>query len=101
MQIAKPLSASLRFIRYNGEALCWSISLLALFFLPETKGTSLCLFSAMGIDICPGCGIGHSMHYALRLQFRESLQQHPLGIFAIMIIFNRVRALLFSEKINA
>lgn len=100
MQIANPLNASFRFIRCNGEALCWCIALIVLFFLPETKGTSLCLFKAMGIDICPGCGIGHSMHYALRLQFRESLQHHPLGIFAIMIIFNRIRTLLFSEKIN-
>lgn len=98
MQITKPLTASFRFIRCNGEALFWSLAMLVLFFLPETEGPSLCVFKAIGINSCPGCGIGHSMHDVLRLQFRESFQHHPLGVFAIIIIFNRIRTLLFSVK---
>lgn len=84
-------------LRHNLELLCWSAALIALFFLSENKSdTSLCLFSAFGFGKCPGCGIGHAMHYALKLEFVQSFNHHPLGILAVIIIFNRIRQLIIQ-----
>jgi hypothetical protein len=82
-------------LRNNGELVCWITALVVLFFLPEGTGQSLCLFKAIGFTACPGCGIGHSMHDALRLRLGSSINHHPLGIIAILIIFNRI-TLLFK-----
>lgn len=79
------------------ELLCWTGALVALFFLPENKSdTSLCVFSAMGFGKCPGCGIGHAMHYAMRAEWVTSFHHHPLGIVAVIIILNRIRQLIIQ-----
>jgi len=44
----------------------------------------------MGFEHCPGCGMGHSLHYLMKLQIKESLTQHPLGIFALVVILLRI-----------
>ena len=81
------------------ELICWTGALFALFFLSENRSeTSLCVFTAVGFGHCPGCGIGHAMHFALRGAFRQSFNHHPLGIFAVIIIFNRIRVLLKQKN---
>lgn len=83
----------------NLELLFWFSALMALFFLPVTKSeTSLCVFSLLGFGKCPGCGIGHSIHYALRADFASSFYHHPLGILAVLVIFNRIRVLIKQNK---
>ncbi len=91
------LSFIKKWLRRNFELLCWSTALILLFFLPENKSdSSLCLFSALGFGKCLGCGIGHAMHYALKLEFVQSFSHHPLGILAVIIIFNRIRQLIIQ-----
>jgi hypothetical protein len=89
----------LKWFHKNLELLCWTTALAVLFFLSEnTKDTSLCLFSLVGFGHCPGCGIGHAIHYALHLQVAASFQHHPLGIFAVIVIFIRIKQLLYPLK---
>jgi hypothetical protein len=77
----------------------WLFKHFDLFFLPENKTeTSLCVFSALGFGKCPGCGIGHAMHFALRAEWLESLKHHPLGILAVVILLNRIRQLIIQIK---
>lgn len=81
------------------ELLCWIAAIIALFFLPEKiNDTSLCLFSLLGLGHCPGCGIGHAIHYALRLDLSLSFQFHPIGIPAVIIIFMRIKRLLYQTN---
>ena len=81
------------------ELLFWIAALIALFFLPENQTTaSLCPASLLGLGRCPGCGIGHAIHYALHLQLSASFQQHPLGIFTVIIIFIRIKQLIYTQK---
>lgn len=83
----------------NFELLFWSAAMIVLFFLPVNKSeTSLCVFSLLGFGKCPGCGIGHSIHYALRADFASSFYHHPLGILAVLVIFNRIRLLIKHNK---
>lgn len=80
------------------ELAIWVIALCALYFMQATTvSKSLCFFSWMGIRQCPGCGIGHSINAALHLQFSNSFQYHPMGIIAIIIIFNRIKQLAFKS----
>ena len=80
------------------EIICWCTALLALFFMPAVDNSpSLCLFRFIGFDHCPGCGIGHSIHYALHLEFTASLQHHIFGLPAVLIIAYRIKQLSFLK----
>ena len=81
------------------ELCFWITAIVVLFFMNAgSNESSLCFFHWLGINRCPGCGIGHSIHSALHLQFIQSLQQHPLGIVAVVIIFSRIKQLSFPLK---
>ena len=78
------------------ELLFWLFAIAALFFLPENKpDTSLCISGLLGLGHCPGCGIGHSIHYALHLHFTASFQHHPMGIIGVLVIFIRIKQLRY------
>lgn len=98
-RLIRLLYRTVLYIRKNPERLFWSAALIILFFLPETKSAvSLCVFSLFGFGPCPGCGIGHAIHYALRLDINASFQHHPLGIPAVIIIFIRIKQLIHQTK---
>ncbi len=81
------------------ECLFWITAFIILFFLPENQAPkSLCPFTLLGLGHCPGCGIGHSIHYVLHGQFTLSFQQHPLGILAVIVIFMRIKQLIQPKK---
>ena len=86
------------FARRNAEWMFWSIALFILFFMDEMSGSSLCFFHWLGLEQCPGCGIGHSIQAALHLRFAQSIQFHPFGILAVFIILNRIRHLILKSK---
>jgi hypothetical protein len=48
----------------------------------------------MGFKYCPGCGLGHSISYFLHGEVTRSLQTHPLGIIATVILVSRIFSLL-------
>jgi len=86
-------------LRKHFELLCWITALIVLFFLSENQtDSSLCIFSLLGFGHCPGCGIGHAIHYALHLKLAVSFQHHPLGIFAVIVIFIRIKQLIYPVK---
>ncbi len=86
----------IHWIRKHLELLFWVVSLAALFCLPENKvANSLCLSGLLGFGRCPGCGIGHAIHYALHLNFATSFRYHLLGIFGVMVIFIRIIHLVY------
>jgi hypothetical protein len=82
---------------------CWATALTLLYFLhPAENAMSFCLLSHLGISICPGCGIGHAIHYALHFQFRESFHAHLLGIPAtIGIAYLSIKPFLITNKMYA
>lgn len=51
---------------------------------------SLCFFKFIGINYCPGCGLGHSISYLFHGHFKESFNAHPLGLFAVVMILCRI-----------
>lgn len=78
------------------EPMIWLAALLWLGLSePEQFGDfTFCPLSNLGITICPGCGLGRSVSYALHGQFTQSLQAHVLAIPAICILSFRILSLL-------
>ncbi len=89
-------------INRNLEAIMWSFALLYLMFINpyELNHFSFCLFNIIGIDFCPGCGIGRSISMIYHGDILGSLKMHPLGIFALGVIFYRIVTLLQKNKLN-
>ncbi len=88
----------------NIEALIWILGLIYLFFVNTDSHYSFCLFKYLGIDFCPGCGLGRSIHYLMHFEILKSIHTHPLGIFAFIILLHRIFILLIpglkNTKVN-
>lgn len=86
-------------MKYAAEPVIWTIALLLLFFLdPSSQSISFCLFRFIGLQFCFGCGIGHAIHYVLHLEFKQSFQEHMLGIPAAIGILYTILKSVISEK---
>jgi hypothetical protein len=65
---------------------------------PYSPGASFCLFDAAGIEYCPGEGLGRSIAHLFRGNFYESVQAHPVGFAAVLIIMIRVGSILHRNR---
>ena len=73
------------------EAIAWTVGLLLLAIAdPDNQHFSLCPLKNAGWDFCPGCGLGTSISYFFHGDLRQSLQTHPLGICAVIILSFRI-----------
>lgn len=70
-----------------------------IFLDPFGQSASICPIDRMGFDFCPGCGLGKSVAFAVRGNLSASLQSHPLGLFAILIIIARIGS-VFRRNVN-
>lgn len=84
------------------EALFWSVGLLYLLFINpyESSHVSLCPYKNLGIDFCPGCGLGKSISLFYHGDFLHSIKTHPLGIIAFVLIAARVIHLIRNKYFN-
>ncbi len=89
-------------MRKYSATVIWTSALCLLYFMDISKGLpSFCLFKLIGFKSCFGCGIGHSIYYALHFNFRQSFQEHVLGIPAtICIIYNIFESIYQLTKTN-
>ena len=84
------------------ELAVWAGSLLWLGLAEvESAHYSVCVFGAIGLPNCPGCGLGHGISHLLHGRLAESWASHPLTIPALLILLNRMRQLLtFKPLVN-
>ena len=61
---------------------------------PATTGESWCVFAQLGIEWCPGCGLGHAIAHLARGEWAASLQAHPLGGAVVVLLIGRIATLL-------
>jgi hypothetical protein len=81
------------------ELIFWVTALVLLGIAePEQHGHvhhfTLCPLANLGIDWCPGCGVGRAITQALHGNLAESFGQHWFGIPALLIILYRIVVLL-------
>ena len=86
----------MKFFRRYFELAAWIIALVLMATMdPETNAHySFCFFKFIGIQYCPGCGLGHSISYLFHGNLKESLEAHPLGVFAVAVILTRIYKLI-------
>ncbi|MTI25174.1 DUF2752 domain-containing protein [Fulvivirga kasyanovii] len=84
-------------MRFSPEGIIWLTALIALALLPTESSThfTLCPLSNLGLDFCPGCGLGRSISLAFQGELTASFATHPLGLFAIIILSYRIITLSF------
>ena len=76
---------------YPLEGYIWITALIFLAFVnADSTHFTFCPFHNLGIDFCPGCGLGRSIHYLLSFELIKSFQAHPLGGFALIVILHRI-----------
>ena len=81
---------------YLTEALCWMMGLVSLVFLNPTAPHlfSLCPFSWIFENGCPGCGLGRAIAFLYRGQWQASWQAHPLAVPALLLLSRRIYQLV-------
>lgn len=85
------------------EPFIWTVALAAIYFMNISgEGVSLCVFKFIGFQSCIGCGIAHSIHHLLHLNFSHSIHDHILGIPATTgILYNIIKPFIhFKTKLN-
>jgi hypothetical protein len=89
-------------MRKYSEAIIWAFALLLLYFMDTSKETtSICIFKLLGFKSCPGCGIGHAIHFALHFNFQKSFHEHILGIpVTIGILYTIINSFLNQNQQN-
>lgn len=77
---------------FGFEAVVWTFGLLYLAFIhsPGETHFTVCPLANLGIDFCPGCGLGNSISYLFKGDFISSFVAHPLGIFALIVLTLRI-----------
>lgn len=80
----------------NPEVFIWLFALILLTFLPVNTSShfTICPVANLGIDWCPGCGLGRSISLFFRGDLVNSFNAHPLGIPAVIILSGRVISLI-------
>ena len=59
---------------------------------------SLCILENIGVDWCPGCGLGRAMALLLKGEFSASWDKHPLAAFAFVVIVSRIFKIIHHLK---
>ena len=83
----------------TSEIFIWSSALiyLAIFNHPDHNHFTICPIKNLGIDFCPGCGLGNSISYLFHGDFISSFNAHPFGIPALIILVSRIISLIKQE----
>ena len=78
------------------ELIAWISALLLLARLDPNTGddSSLCILHYIGLQYCPGCGLGRSIAYLFRGELKLSFDTHFMGVPAAGIMLHRIFTLI-------
>lgn len=78
-------------LQKHSEWIVFSLGLILLAMMaPDESRHSLCLFEWIGIEFCPGEGLGHSISYTFRGNIEAALESHFAGPAAVLILILRI-----------
>ncbi|MEE1884408.1 DUF2752 domain-containing protein [Pedobacter flavus] len=80
---------------FSFELCFWIVAILLLWTSnPNNHHFSLCPLVNLGIDWCPGCGIGRSISWILKGNIKESFNAHWFGVPALIVLICRIITLI-------
>jgi len=76
----------------NLEAFIWLMVIVVFSVSPVQSGNhfTICPLSLAGFEHCPGCGLGRAMILLLHGRVAESIEMHPLAMFALGLLIIRI-----------
>ncbi len=81
--------------RVNWELAAWVAGLAYLAMVrPHAGLPDFCVFRWMGLERCPGCGLGAAVSHLLHGELRESWERHWLGVPALVVLLMRIVQLI-------
>lgn len=84
-----------KFKQFPLELAFWCLALVSLWQLdPYGSHYSLCPLHHLGIEWCPGCGLGRAISLLMKGEISASWALHPLGGFALAVILYRILEIL-------
>jgi hypothetical protein len=93
------MKKTFHFLKSYFEAIVWVTALILLATMdPYSTQPSLCMFHNLGIESCPGCGLGHSVSAAFHGQFGQSFTLHPLGMITIVFLTGRIITVIIQNR---
>lgn len=73
------------------ELFIWLLAIVLLWSSEaDAAHSSLCPLYNLGLDWCPGCGLGRSVSLFLQGSVKESIAMHWFGIPAFIILLRRI-----------
>jgi hypothetical protein len=87
-----------KFFFLHFEWAAFLLILIAAATIDPASESLFCPLEWMGLENCPGSGIGRSMGSAFRGDFIKSVQLHPAGIPAILILMVRIGSVLNRNR---
>jgi len=101
MKTIKNKMKALYYSKYP-ELIIWTTALLYLVLIDPfaSDHLDLCVFHNVGIEFCPGCGLGRSISMLFKGEFIESFKTHPLGLIAVFVLSYRILTLLTGKRIT-
>ena len=99
MTFTFPIRLKYDFRMAHLEAYFWLAALVSMAFTTPTHDThfTFCIFKLLGIDFCPGCGLGHSIIFLFHGDFKDSWESHPLAILAVAVLLHRIFIILYKD----
>lgn len=89
-------------LKQYSELLAWVCALAFPFFINpwSTDHFTICFFKWIGLDWCPGCGLGKSIAFIYRGEWLLSLKTHWFGIATVIILLLRIFSLAKTRIIT-
>ncbi|MBN1300145.1 MAG: DUF2752 domain-containing protein [Melioribacteraceae bacterium] len=93
------LENTAKLIYKNLEAFIWLAGLIYLASINPyaTDHFNFCVFSLVGFESCPGCGLGRSISFLFRGDIAASFDSHMLGIPALLILSYRIVSVFYKN----
>jgi hypothetical protein len=89
---------NLKFLGFEGTIWVLALFYLAFFVNPGETHLTICPLANIGIDYCPGCGLGNSISYIFNGEIINSFNSHPLGLLAVSIILYRIISIYLKNR---
>lgn len=73
------------------EGIVWFIGLIWIMLTGhDNHAISFCFFKFIGLEFCPGCGLGHAIYQLATGNFLHAWQLQPMSYIALPILIYRI-----------
>ncbi|RFS23484.1 DUF2752 domain-containing protein [Chitinophaga silvatica] len=76
--------------KLNIELIAWALGIVILYNVNPESSFTICPLAIIGFKFCPGCGLGHGIHFFLHGQWTAAIQHHWLSPVVALTLCYRI-----------